>query len=170
MKSGRSHLVHDALVMKDFSDGRKQLIATAPIAKDELLIVWGGRPVTRAELEAQDSIAHSLSVQIEDDIYLLQFGYEEGDCINHSCEPNAGIRGQVCVVAIRDIAAGEVISYDYCMTDTTDYDQFACLCGSSQCRTSITGVDWQRKDLRQRYAGYFAIHVQRAINALTDQQ
>jgi len=40
--------------------------------------------------------------------------------INHSCEPNVGFAGNVVLVAMRDIEAGEELTTDYAMFD--DYE------------------------------------------------
>ena len=36
------------------------------------------------------------------------------------------MRGNVMVVAMRDIAVGEELTYDYAMSDGSDYDEFEC--------------------------------------------
>jgi hypothetical protein len=84
--------------------------------------------------------------------------------INHSCEPNVGIAGNIVLVAMRDIAAGDELTIDYAMFDTLD-DGMACRCGSASCRGTIRGSDWQRPELQARYAGYFSWHVERRIAA-----
>ena len=40
--------------------------------------------------------------------------------LNHSCEPNLGLQGQIAFVAMRDIAADEELTFDYAMTDDED--------------------------------------------------
>ena len=78
--------------------------------------------------------------------------------INHSCEPNCGIRGDVTGVAIRDIKIGEEITFDYAMLDNEDY-AFNCNCGSKLCRHRITGTDWRLKVLQKRYKKFFAAYL-----------
>ena len=39
--------------------------------------------------------------------------------LNHSCEPNVGVQGQIVFVAMRDVAAGEELTLDY---GTIDHD------------------------------------------------
>jgi hypothetical protein len=51
------------------------------------------------------------------------------------------------------------------MSDTVAYDEFECSCGAPNCRRSVTGSDWQLPEIQKRYAGYFAPHVQRRIDA-----
>ncbi len=79
-----------------------------------------------------------------------------GPKVNHSCDPNCGVHlndGHAFdFVARRPIAAGEELTFDYAMRNfTIDHFPVECLCGSSQCRGSVTG--W--KDLpAERKADY----------------
>jgi hypothetical protein len=49
------------------------------------------------------------------------------------------------------------------MTDSDDYDQFKCNCNTSACREVVSGDDWKRPELRDRYAGWFAEYLARRI-------
>jgi uncharacterized protein len=56
--------------------------------------------------------------------------------INHCCEPSAYIRtreGVRWVVAYCAIAAGEEVTYDYCISSYGDY-AWECSCGHARCR------------------------------------
>jgi hypothetical protein len=53
--------------------------------------------------------------------------------VNHSCDANCGIRGEITVVAMRDIKKGEEITQDYGLLYNEDYS-FKCNCGSKNCR------------------------------------
>ncbi len=69
--------------------------------------------------------------------------------INHSCSPNCEteeIRGRVWIKAIRDIAAGEEITYDYCLYDGADDDHAHCNCGTRKCR----GTMYSNTEMRKR--------------------
>ncbi|MEI7989015.1 MAG: SET domain-containing protein [Chloroflexota bacterium] len=144
------------------------VFAKEPIRKHELLCAWGGHMVSEEDLESLPREIVTHGVQIEEGIYLMPNGeeFEDADYFNHSCNPNAGLSGQVCLVAMRDIAAEEEICFDYAMSDTTDYDEFECQCGSASCRGRITGNDWKRPELQRRYHGYFMPYIQRRIDAM----
>jgi hypothetical protein len=71
--------------------------------------------------------------------------------------------GQIVVVALRAIAAGEEICYDYAMTGGSSYDEFDCACGSAGCRGRVSGRDWERPELWERYAGFFSPYLARRI-------
>lgn len=140
------------------------IVAAAPLAKGELLVVWGGRVIPAAELDPTLPDFTRRVLQIEEDLFLFNpLPDDPADCFNHSCEPNAGFCGQVALVALRDIPAGEEVTFDYAMCDGSPYDEFECHCGSPRCRGRVSGEDWKIPALQQRYAGYFSPYLQRRI-------
>ena len=73
--------------------------------------------------------------------------------INHSCDPNCEVdevKGRVVINAIRDIAAGEELTYDYNLYDGED--DAPCLCGAERCRGSLYSATHLRKLARKRAA------------------
>jgi hypothetical protein len=66
---------------------------------------------------------------------------------------------------MRDIRAGEELTHDWAMTDDDDYS-VECNCGAPNCRQILTGKDWQRLDLQERYANYFSTYLARKIALL----
>lgn len=168
MKQASTHYVSPKLEARtNLAKGNYGLFACRPIQAGELLIVWGGLIVTGEELACFPPEKQMHSVQVEEDLYQLSpRDPEPGDYINHCCAPNAGLSGQVAVVAMRDIAAGEEVCFDYAMSDGSPYDEFTCACGASTCRGRVTGNDWQRPELQARYAGYFSPYLQRRIDQI----
>ncbi len=144
------------------------VFARQAIAVGEVLAVWGGRVVTGAQFTAITlENPTRQAVQIDDDLFLLsETSNEPADCFNHSCNPNAGMRGQVGLEAMRDIAPGEQVTFDYAMCDSTPYDEFDCQCGAPTCRGRVSGDDWRRPELWARYDGYFSPYLQKRINRL----
>ncbi len=140
------------------------IFSLEPIRKGELVAVFGG------VVYEWDAFIHlperdrSLCIQVEDRLFLVPRPIGEGDYVNHSCNPNAGLSGQIGLVAMRDIKIDEEVCFDYAMSDTMPYDEFECGCGQPTCRGKITGNDWQRPELQKRYAGFFSPHVQRKID------
>lgn len=146
--------------------GERGLFATQAIPKGTVVVTFGGRAILQPELDALPAARRRFALQIEDGVYLYSDYDGPGDWVNHSCAPNVGLRGQIVLVAMRDIAPGEELCFDYAMTDISDYDSFTCCCGNATCRGKVTGSDWQIEDLQTRYAGFFAPHVQRLIDGL----
>jgi uncharacterized protein len=81
---------------------------------------------------------------------------------NHSCDPTIGIQGQIVFIALRDIQPGEELTHDWATTDDGTYTM-RCNCGAQNCRGMITGQDWRRQDLQEKYRGYMAWYLQRKI-------
>jgi hypothetical protein len=140
--------------------------ATEPLHKGDLLAMWGGTVVNREMHRRLSERLQELSIQVGDDLYLVSGVEGPGDYINHSCDPNAGLMGQIALVAMRDIEPGEEICFDYAMSDSTDYDEFVCSCGSPNCRKKVAGNDWRNPVLWTRYQGYFSPYLQLKINEL----
>lgn len=144
--------------------GGRGVFAREKARVGELLVVWGGEVIDGGALRAMAEDKFRLALQIEDDLYLLTTSEGAADWVNHSCAPNAGLQGQVVLVALRDIRAGDEITFDYATSDGSTYDEFACGCGAKTCRGRVTGADWRLPDLQERYAGHFSPYLQRRID------
>lgn len=71
--------------------------------------------------------------------------------VNHSCAPNCEAEeadGRMWVVALRDIRAGEEVTYDYGY-DLEDYRDYPCRCGAPDCCGYIVAEAY-RDSLRTR--------------------
>ncbi|HEY7295903.1 MAG TPA: SET domain-containing protein-lysine N-methyltransferase [Dehalococcoidia bacterium] len=138
------------------------LFAVAPIATGELVAIKGGHIIDRATLDANAALIGDSYIQIADDAFLAPLEPEEVEPVmlflNHSCEPNVGVRGNVLFVAMRPIAPGEELTIDYAMIDDEDYE-LPCRCGHANCRGTIGGRDWRRPELQARYGSYFSAYL-----------
>jgi SET domain-containing protein len=139
------------------------LFATADIAKDEIVAVKGGHIISREQLrEKVTPRLGPVEIQIDDDLFIAPVtqGEREGSMLytNHSCDANLGMRGEITLVAMRDILGGEELTHDWAMTDDDDYS-VECQCGAPNCRKILTGKDWRRPELQVRYAGYFSAYL-----------
>jgi len=144
----------------------KGLFAVAPIARGEIVCVKGGYIFDRQTLDSLPKWYRAAEIQIAEDLFIGPAVEEEraGSMIfsNHSCEPNIGVFGQIVFVALRDIEAGEELTHDWAMTDD-DASEMECHCGAALCRKVVTGQDWRRKDLQERYSGYFSAYLTEKI-------
>ncbi|MCB0213175.1 MAG: SET domain-containing protein-lysine N-methyltransferase [Anaerolineae bacterium] len=151
---------------RERADGSYGVYAHQPVLAQETLVVWGGEVVPGDKLDQLPPDIRRYTLQIEEDLYLVTVNVGPADWINHSCRPNAGLNGQVVLVALRDIAPGEQICYDYATSDGSPYDEFNCQCGAPNCRGRVTGNDWSLPELQTKYAGYFSPYLQRRIHQL----
>lgn len=145
------------------------LFARAEIARGEIVAVKGGHIVSQAQLREITPQLGPVEIQIGDGLYIAPVTAEEreGSMLysNHSCNANIGLRGEITFVAMRNIAAGEELTHDWALTDDDDY-ALKCNCGAVCCRGTLTGKDWQRPDIQERYAGYFSAYLAERIARL----
>jgi hypothetical protein len=67
------------------------------------------------------------------------------------------------VISMADIEVGEELTFDYAMTDSSQYDEFKCFCRKENCRGKITGKDWQDSILQSMYKNYFSSFITKLI-------
>jgi hypothetical protein len=138
------------------------LFAKEQISAGEIVAVKGGHVITGDVLRELAPRVGAAEIQIDDDLFICPVTDEEreGSMIfsNHSCEPNVGVRGQIVFVALREIRAGEELTHDWAMTDD-DNSSTECRCGTATCRGTITGKDWQRPELQERYGDFFSAYL-----------
>jgi len=165
--------VSDKLKVRYSGVDRRGVFARKPLKKGEIISVWGGYIITQAQFRQLSkkcfSTIKDYATKVADGFYLVSCkkgGLEDDDFFNHSCDPNAGIKGHLLVVAMKDIAAGQEITYDYAMTDADFEYSFKCNCRVRNCRKIITANDWKNQELQKRYKGYFSWYVQDKIERL----
>jgi uncharacterized protein len=145
--------------------------ARETIHKDEIIATWGGKIVNLDDIRNAPPKDNRQLIQIEENLLMLSpVDDEPSDYFNHSCAPNAGIRGQITLVAMREIQPGEELCFDYAMCDSAPYDEFPCACGVPECRGYISAEDWRIPELQERYEGYFATYLKRRIEKMQEEQ
>lgn len=115
-------------------------IATKQIAVGEIICKMQGPVITLKELlEKYDGDERCNPLQVTTDTYLdlkEPFVY-----FNHSCSPNAGIRNNGILFALKPIRPGDEIFYDYSTTVDELMWQMNCKCESTNCRKIIRSYD-----------------------------
>lgn len=151
--------------------GGKGIFAKKRIKKGELIAIWGGRVMNKKEITKLKKIYYGntslywFTVQVYNNFYLAPKNIrelEDADFFNHSCNPNAGIKGQISLVAMRNIFPGEEITFDYATTDC-GFIKFKCNCGGKDCRIIITKDDWKNPKFQRKYQGYISSYIKEKI-------
>jgi uncharacterized protein len=135
------------------------VFALAPIAGGTRIFEYLGERISHAQADRRyDHKApgdnHTL-LFIADEHTVIDAGVggNEARFVNHACEPNCESvieSARVFIDALRDIGAGEELTYDYQIRrergDPPDIDAvFACRCGAVRCRGSML---WPRRRSR----------------------
>ena len=61
--------------------------------------------------------------------------------LNHSCNPNAGMRG-LTLISTRNIKEGEEITVDYSTIEGDERWEMSCSCGERNCRKIIRSIEF----------------------------
>lgn len=133
------------------------LFATEAIDEGTVVSRLGGREVTTAELEELFATSDTYvdTITVGPGLHLvLPPGTPNGKG-NHSCDPNLWWTDAVTLVARRDIAPGEEVTNDYGASTASADFAMDCSCGATLCRGRVTGDDWRRADLRERYGDHW---------------
>jgi len=150
------------------------IFAKENIKNGETLFVMGGYILSIDDENALTGIVADKPIEISEDFSIgprvsSDIAKMPQHYVNHSCNPNAGFRGQLFMVAMKNIIAGEEIVYDYAMIMHTNersnsFFTFNCVCGSKACRKVIGERDWLIPDLQVKYNGYFQYYLQEKVN------
>ncbi len=130
------------------------VFAIAPIQQGERVVEYKGKRRTHDQVDQDDSgdvdSGHTFLFTLNDD-YVIDANYEGNKArwINHSCDPNCEAvvvehdgknrkKDKVFIEALRDIAEGEELTYNYGITLAERHTDrlkkiWACRCGSKNC-------------------------------------
>jgi hypothetical protein len=141
----------------------KAVFAARPFEAGSLIMKFGGEPTSGADLPKTYLGAADRFMQIDHDLYLGPSGHAD-DFVNHSCNPNAGIRFAsygVFLVALRPIANGEEVCWDYSTTMHQNDWVMRCECQQRECRGYIGEFLSLPKERRTHYlaAGVVAPYI-----------
>lgn len=123
---------------------------TTRIAKGRQIVEYTGPRISKEEADEKYSDSPTTYLFGVGDGSTVIDGHGTAMFINHSCDPNCEteeIDGRVWIMAIRNIAAGEELTYDYYLYDG-DEDEARCNCGSANCRKSMYSPEEIRRRAR----------------------
>src|SRR5260370_12788689 len=144
------------------------MFASQPIHEGEIVVIIGGTVMTEEEFRAFIPTVSSFNaVQIGEDSHLVDISTAPGG-MNHSCDANLWMRDEVKVISRREIAAGDELTPEYALyTTSSAWTMKPCCCGTLVCRQAVTGADWQRADVQERYRDHFSPFINERIRHLS---
>lgn len=129
----------------------KAVYAAVPFAEGDQIVKFTGRRFRADQVPSLMRGGGDRFVQVTPDHYMGPSGRID-DLINHSCSPNAGLRFTaegVVLVAIRPIAPGEEIAWDYSTTLAESNWHMICQCRSPECRRVIGNFETLSPDRQE---------------------
>lgn len=138
----------ETLIVKKSGIQGSGTYALKDFKKGELIDNLSGKEISYEDLqilfESGNERVSCDPFQVYDDKYIiLDYVF---NCINHSCDPNAAVKGETNLIAIKNIKKEEEIFFDYSLlewssNDFPPYDTnkwpMVCDCGSKDCRKII---------------------------------
>ena len=129
----------------------KGVFATQDLAEGETLIEYVGEVISWAEAQARHPHdpahpQHTFYFHIDEHRVIdALFGGNSSRWINHACDPNCEAEeqgGRIFIKALRNIAAGEELNYDYGLIIEARYTarlkaEYPCWCGAPSCRGTL---------------------------------
>jgi SET domain-containing protein len=129
----------------------KGVFALQDIPEGETLIEYVGEIITWKEAQRRHpwnpaEPNHTFYFHVDDKRVIdAAVGGNAARWINHSCEPNCEAdeeEGRIFIKSLRNIKAGEELSYDYGLIIDEPYTkklkaEYPCWCGSSNCRGTL---------------------------------
>lgn len=142
-----------ALVIRPSRIHSVGVFTNTPIHKGTRVVEYDGPRISVEEADRLYDGAPRTYLYGLDDGKTIIDGEGLGAYLNHSCEPNCEIdeiKGRAWIFAVRDIAAGEELLWDYNLYD--DEDPAPCHCGSPKCRGTMYSREWMAKMRRRANA------------------
>ncbi len=133
--------------VKDCDIG-KGIFASRNIKSGEEILRFSG-PIINFERAVAKGEKMGNPLQIDHDKYIDT--QPPALFINHSCDPNSGIKNNLILFATKDISKDDEIKYDYSATMDEDYWTLACKCKSKNCRGIIKDFKYLPKELQEKY-------------------
>jgi len=135
-----------------------RVFAVEELATGQTVLVIDGEPVERPSRWSMQVDTHR-HISVRDDLALAELLERyPWRFTNHACEPNTRLMGTT-LVAVRPIAAGEEITFNYNTTELDLAEPFACRCGHSLCARSIRGFRHLTPEERERLRPLLAGHL-----------
>ena len=135
-----------ALVVRPSPIHSVGVYTNAPIRKGSRVVEYVGERITAEEADRRyEGVSRTYLYGLEDGKTVID-GHGIGAYLNHSCNPNCEVdevKNRVWLFALRDIAAGEELVWDYNLYD--DDDPAPCYCGTrfaQMSRATMYSREW----------------------------
>lgn len=144
------------LIVRSSSLHGAGVYTTAPIKKRTRILEYTGPRMSREESEGMYADSEVTYLFTMEDEKTIIDGFGMAAFVNHSCDPNCvsdQIDGRIWIIALRDVAANEELTYDYCLWDAEPGEEAPCYCGTKNCRGTMYSeeeIARQKRILRER--------------------
>lgn len=142
----------DSIYLRETEKG-KAVFAKRGFIPGELIFKFEGAIFTREEYINLCNPENNHFVQIGEGIFLGPSGKAD-DLINHSCDPNCGMKitgEEAFLFAIKTIEEDEELTFDYSTTMDENHWEMECFCGKENCRKRVRDFRHLPEEIQRRY-------------------
>ena len=141
----------DIIIKKTRRKGRG-IFANRNFKKGEKIIDIKGKMLNYKQLKKLGRYALVHYLAINENIFIGP-SHDLDDYINHSCNPNAGIKikgRKAFLISIKNIKNGEEITCDYSTIIENNW-KMSCMCGEKNCRKIIRNFEHLPRKTQKKY-------------------
>lgn len=145
------------VVLNNFAIGKNHLgtavFSARSFTAGSVVTQFSGPIVHKSEMPEDYEGENDRYVQFDREYFLGPSGNYD-DLINHSCDPNAGLKfdgTNILLVALRDINVGEEITWDYSTTMFENGWKMRCDCRAEGCRKIVGDFMLLDAEIQQKY-------------------
>lgn len=125
-----------AFEVRDSGIHGRGAFATRPIRAGERVAEYVGERISKSESLRRQEEGNEYIFTLDEEVDIDGLvEWNPARFVNHSCDPNCETEIEdesIWVVALRDIAPGEELTYNYCY-DFEEYREHPCRCGTKRC-------------------------------------
>jgi hypothetical protein len=138
------------LLIRSSSIHAAGVVTLDPIARGRRILEYDGPRIPKNVADdryAERPVTYLFSIDGTEDVI---DGFSAAMFVNHSCAPNCETEehnGRVYIKAVRDIAPGEELVYEYNLHDSDD-ESADCYCGAPHCRGTMFSDDELKRRAR----------------------
>lgn len=138
----------------------KGIFALKPIKKGDVIFIVKGK-VVKSKFGPQEN-KHPNMIGYSNKKWIMPFKSNPLYYLNHSCSPNAGIKGKVTFIAMKPIKKDEEITLDYSIAEEDPSWRMKCKCRDKSCRKTIRSIQFLDKKLFKKYYSYIPDYLRNA--------
>lgn len=135
------------------------LFATVPIKKGVVIGIFKGKIHKKINWGEKDALSHPYWVEVAKNTWIDPLPPYR--FINHSCNPSAGIKGRITIIALHDLKAGDEITLDYSTIESDSRWNMRCVCYESNCRKTVRSIQHLSKKQFAKYLPYMSTYFKR---------
>lgn len=144
-------------VLGNFAVGQthlgKAVFAARSFKGNDVIAQFTGPRIHKSKLPKRYTGKNDRYIQVGIDEFLGPSG-DVDDLINHSCNPNSGLKftdSGILLIAIKKIKVGDEINWDYSTTLFENHWRMRCNCRESNCRKIIGDFTFLDKKTQDKY-------------------